>query len=142
MLELRKSYMELSRLETFDEKFRYLKLHGKVGIDTFGFDRWLNQVFYHSIEWKRFRRDIIIRDNGCDLGDPSRPIIGEKIIIHHINPLEVSDLEERRVEALLNPENAISTTDSTHKAIHYSDESILRRDPIERRPNDTIPWKL
>lgn len=143
MSEHQRSYKELSELRTFSERFQYLKIQGTVGVDTFGHDRYLNQIFYHDPDWRAFRRKIIIRDNGCDLGDPTRPILGEKIVIHHINPVTPDDIKNRRWEVLLNPDNAVCASDRTHKAIHYSDEKLLRQqDPIERKPNDTIPWKL
>lgn len=132
-------YSELITLPTFIERFRYLKLDGSVGMDTFGHDRWLNQVLYRSPEWKRFRNGIIIRDNGCDLGCEDRPIFG-KILIHHINPLTIEDVLNRDPK-IFDEENVISTILLTHNAIHYGDESILYQDPITRQPNDTCPWK-
>lgn len=140
MRQFERSYKELSRLSTFQEKYEYLRLQGKVGKETFGFDRYLNQALYSSVEWKRFRRHVIIRDNGCDLGDPDRPIIGDRIIIHHINPLTIDDLENR-TDAIFDLNNVICTSYNTHQAIHFSDESLLPHDPIERRPGDTCPWK-
>lgn len=140
MQQFQKSYKEMSRLGSFNEKYEYLRLHGKVGADTFGFDRYLNQALYSSQEWKRFRRSVILRDNGCDLGDPGRPILGDRIVIHHINPLKIEDLENRS-EALFDMNNVVCCSYQTHNAIHYGDKSLLASDPIERRPNDTIPWK-
>lgn len=140
MQQFRRSYKELSRLKSFEDRFAYLRLHGKVGSDTFGFDRYLNQALYSSTEWKRFRRQVIIRDNGCDLGDPGRPIKAERVIIHHINPLTVKDLEERS-PALFDMNNVICVSNQTHQAIHYGDENLLPKDPVERRPGDTCPWK-
>ena len=134
-----RTYSELITLSTFEERFRYLQLGGKVGEDTFGHDRYLNQMFYTSDEWRRIRRDVIVRDNGCDLGIQDREIHG-LIIIHHMNPITVEDIINRS-EFLLNPEYLISTVKNTHDAIHFSDERILITDPIERRPNDTCPWK-
>ena len=134
-----RTYSELITLPTFEERFRYLQLGGKVGEDTFGHDRYLNQMFYTSDEWRRIRRDVIIRDNGCDLGIQDREIHG-LIIIHHMNPITIEDIINRS-EFLLNPEYLISTVKNTHDAIHFSDERILITDPIERRPNDTCPWK-
>ena len=135
-----KSYSDLLTLPTFEERFRYLKLGGKVGEETFGFDRYLNQVFYSSAEWKRFRRDIIVRDLGCDLGIEDREI-GGIIILHHINPIALVDIHRRNLDVLLNPENVICTSHNTHNAIHYGDESLLTLAPIVRRPNDTCPWR-
>lgn len=134
-----RTYSELITLPTFEERFRYLQLGGKVGEDTFGHDRYLNQMFYTSDEWRRIRRDVIVRDNGCDLGIQDREIHG-LIIIHHMNPIAIEDIINRS-EFLLNPEYLISTVKNTHDAIHFSDERILIADPIERRPNDTCPWK-
>ena len=135
-----KSYSELITLPTFEERYHYLKLGGKVGEETFGFDRYLNQVFYSSAEWKRFRRDIIVRDLGCDLGIEDR-VIGGNIFIHHINPIILADVHRRNLEVLLNPENVICVSHNTHNAIHYGDESLLTLAPIARRPNDTCPWR-
>ena len=134
-----RTYSELITLPTFEERFRYLQLGEKVGEDTFGHDRYLNQMFYTSDEWRRIRRDVIVRDNGCDLGIQDREIHG-LIIIHHMNPITIEDIINRS-EFLLNPEYLISTVKNTHDAIHFSDERILITDPIERRPNDTCPWK-
>ena len=134
-----RTYSELITLPTFEERFRYLQLGGKVGEDTFGHDRYFNQMFYTSDEWRRIRRDVIVRDNGCDLGIQDREIHG-LIIIHHMNPITIEDIINRS-EFLLNPEYLISTVKNTHDAIHFSDERILITDPIERRPNDTCPWK-
>lgn len=134
-----RTYSELITLPTFEERFRYLQLGGKVGEDTFGHDRYLNQMFYTSDEWRRIRRDVIVRDNGCDLGIQDREIHG-LIIIHHMNPITIEDIINRS-EFLLNPEYLISTVKNTHDAMHFSDERILIADPIERRPNDTCPWK-
>lgn len=135
-----KTYSELITLPTFEERYQYLRLDGDVGQETFGFDRWLNQVFYNSTEYKRFRRDIVIRDMGCDLGVVDRRISG-LIILHHINPIDIDDILHRRVEVLMNPENAISTCLNTHNAIHYGDDSLLVKAPVERSRNDTCPWK-
>lgn len=135
-----KTYSELVTIPTFEERFRYLKLRGMVGQETFGFDRWINQVFYNSKEWKAFRRDMIIRDMGCDLGMQGREIYG-LIMIHHINPISLDDVLNRRIEALMNPENSICTSLTTHNAIHYGDESLLITVPTERTKNDTCPWR-
>lgn len=140
MQQFKRSYKELSRLKSFKEKFEYLRLQGQVGKDTFGFDRYLNQALYSSQEWKRFRRNVIIRDNGCDLGDSDREIQGDRIIIHHINPLTVEDLEKRN-PAIFDMDNVICVSYLTHQAIHYGDESLLPQEPNERTPGDTIPWK-
>lgn len=134
-----KTYTELVSIPTFEERFRYLELEGLVGRETFGFDRYLNQKFYRSPEWKRVRQEVIVRDNGCDLGIEDRPIFG-KIIIHHINPISIDDLTQNE-SWVLNPEFLISTCKKTHDAIHYSDESILFVEPIERKPNDTCLWR-
>ena len=134
-----KRYSELKRLKTFEERFDYLKLSGKVGQDTFGFDRAFNQMFYHSREWKRLRDYVIARDNGCDLGIEGREIY-TRPIIHHLNPITLADIQESS-EFLMNPEYLITTIHSTHNAIHYGDVSLLLKDPIIRTINDTCPWK-
>lgn len=134
-----KTYSEMITFPTFIERYRYLKLGDKVGEETFGFDRYLNQVFYTSKEWRDIRRHVILRDNGCDLGMPDREIAGA-ILIHHMNPITVEDIVKRS-EFLLDPEYLVCTVKNTHNAIHYGDEDILFTDPIERRPNDMCPWK-
>lgn len=134
-----KTYSELIQIPTFEERFEYLKLDGNVGEDTFGFDRWMNQIFYRSPEWKRIRDEVIIRDNGCDLAMPGHEIYG-RILIHHMNPISVDDIE-RRTDLLLNPEYLISTVHRTHNAIHYGDKNLLPQGLIVRTPNDTCPWK-
>jgi len=136
---MNRSYSELIKLKTFKERYEYLKLSGAVGEDTFGLERYLNQKFYGTPEWQSFRREIIIRDGGCDLGCEDREI-GSRIEIHHINPITPDDIRDH-APCLLDPENAICTSSWTHKAIHYGDISLLPQDPIERRPNDTCPWK-
>lgn len=135
-----KTYSEMILLPTYNERFRYLKLDGKVGADTFGLDRYLNQVFYRSAEWKRIRDMVIVRDNGCDLGISELPIYG-KVIIHHMNPLSVDDILNDDPEYMMNPEYLICVSHSTHNAIHYGDDSLLQ-EYIPRRANDTAPWKL
>lgn len=134
-----RTYSELSRLNTFEDRYQYLKLNGAVGEETFGFDRFINQNFYKSPEWKAVRDFVIVRDNGCDLGIEGYEIRG-KIFIHHINPILPKDIETRS-EFLLDPEYLISTTHSTHNAIHYGDESLLIKTPIGRSKNDTCPWR-
>lgn len=134
-----KTYSELITLPTFEERYAYLRLKGTVGEDTFGFDRYLNQKFYRSAEWKRIRDYVIVRDNGCDLGIEDRTIYG-KILIHHMNPITARDIQFA-TDALLNPEYLISVTHNTHNAIHYGDEGLLVTGPIIRTKNDTCPWK-
>lgn len=134
-----RTYSELKRIETFEGRYEYLKLFGKVGVETFGTDRYLNQILYHSQRWKRVRQKVIIRDNGCDLGVDGRDITYQ-IIIHHMNPITVDDILEER-DWIFDPEFLISTSVYTHKAIHFGDESLLPKLPIERRPFDTCPWK-
>ena len=134
-----KTYSELITIPTFEERYKYLQLKGSVGKDTFGYDRYLNQLFYQTIEWKRLRRDLIIRDCGCDLGVEGYEIHG-RIIIHHMNPITKEDLLDH-TDYLMNPEYLICTTHSTHNAIHYGDERLLITTPIERSKNDTCPWK-
>lgn len=134
-----KTYSELITLPTFEERFEYLKIGGKVGVDTFGFDRYLNQIFYRSDEWKSIRDEVIIRDNGCDLGIEGREIYS-RIIVHHMNPITKDDILNRS-DFLLNPEFLICTIKLTHDAIHYGDSSILLTEPVIRTKNDTCPWK-
>lgn len=134
-----RTYTELMQYDTFIERFRYLKLGGKVGEDTFGFDRYLNQQFYKSKEWRLLRDRIIIRDYGCDLAIPDREIF-DRIIIHHLNPITKEDIINQ-TEFLLNPEYMICTRKRTHDAIHYGDESLLFDGLVERTKNDTCPWR-
>ena len=134
-----KTYSELILLPTFEERFEYLRLDGRVGEDTFGFDRYLNQLFYRSYEWRKIRDYVIVRDNACDLGVEGYDIYG-KVLIHHMNPISARDIADR-TELLLNPEYLICVTHNTHNAIHYGDENLIIKAPIERRPNDTCPWK-
>lgn len=134
-----RTYSELILFPTFEERFEYLKLDSKVGEATFGFERYLNQNFYHSYEWKQIRRDVILRDNGCDLGVEGYDIFGP-IIVHHMNPVTSYDIVLATKE-LMNPEFLISTRLETHNALHFGDISLLNNRPIERRPGDTCPWK-
>lgn len=134
-----RTYSELITLPTFEERYRYLRLDGRVGQETFGFDRWLNQKFYKDPEWLRVRDFVIIRDNGCDLGIEGREI-HSRILIHHMNPITTEDIVKRS-KYLLDPEYLICTVKRTHDAIHYGDESLLILNPIERTKNDTCPWK-
>ena len=134
-----RTYSELITLPTFEERYRYLKLTGRVGDETFGFDRYLNQIFYRSQKWKSIRDHVIIRDNGCDLGMEGHEIHG-KIIIHHMNPITFKDIEKESA-LLLDPEYLICTIHNTHNAIHYGDENLLITTPIERSKNDTCPWR-
>ena len=138
MMSIR-TYSELILLPTFEERFQYLKLNGEVGKNTFGFDRYLNQNFYRSAAWKRIRDQVIIRDNGCDLGINDR-MIGNKILIHHMNPISSDDILNL-TSILLNPEYLICVSHNTHNAIHYGDEDLLVKEPIIRYRNDTCPWK-
>ena len=134
-----RTYSELIRLTTFNERFRYLQLKGHVGMETFGIDRYINQRFYKSVEWKRVRDFVIVRDNGYDLGIDGHKIHG-RIIIHHMNPMSMNDIKYS-MDSLLEPEFLITTIHSTHNAIHYGDEKLLVIGPIERSRNDTCPWK-
>lgn len=134
-----KTYSELITLPTFLERYRYLKIGGAVGRETFGRDRYLNQILYQSDEWRNFRIPIIIRDNGNDLGCDGYEIHGP-ILIHHINPITVEDVL-RRDPKVFDPENVISTVLNTHNAIHYGDETLLITGPITRTKNDTCPWR-
>lgn len=134
-----KTYSQLILLPTFIERYRYLKLDGVVGEETFGFDRYLNQVFYKSSEWRAIRDFVIVRDNGCDLAIEDR-MIGNRILVHHMNPIQVEDIKKRS-EYLLNPEYLICVSKNTHDAIHYGDSDLLITEPIERCKNDTCPWR-
>lgn len=139
-MDIIRCYSELSQLKTFFERYEYLKLDGQVGIETFGFNRYLNQAFYQSNAWKEARRIVIERDLGCDLGIPGREI-HRHIVIHHMNPISEEDIFNRNPD-IYNPEFLISCLDLTHRAIHYSDESLLYHEPIVRSANDTCPWRL
>lgn len=132
-------YRDLIQIPTFEERFEYLKLFGKVGEETFGFDRYFNQRFYKSREWKDVRDYVITRDFGCDLAVQDRKIVGEKIFIHHMNPISLRDIKDA-TDYLLNPEYLITTTKLTHDAIHYGDSSLLPQEPIVRKAGDTILW--
>ena len=133
-----RTYTELIQIPTFEERYRYLKLSGSVSKETFGFDRYINQQFYHSYEWKRIRNDIIARDMGCDLAVYGREICG-RIFIHHMNPIKADDISKKS-DLIINPEYLVCVSKLTHDAIHFSDDSILYHDPVERKPNDTCPW--
>ena len=139
MKNLIRTYSELITIPTFEERFEYLKLNGSVGLETFGHDRYLNQILYNSPEWRRFRPEIIVRDNGCDLACEGYEIFG-KILIHHINPITAQDILNRNPK-VFDPENVITTVHNTHNAIHYGDENLLITAPIERSRNDTCPWR-
>ena len=134
-----RTYSELSKLKTFKERFEYLKLDGLIGEETFGWDRYLNQVFYKSPEWRSTRDKIIVRDNGRDLGVEGYDIFG-KIIIHHMNPMSLGDIANRNPD-IFNPEYLICVSHETHNAIHYGDTNQLNLGPIERTVNDTCPWR-
>ena len=134
-----RTYSELITLPTFEDRYRYLQLNGAVGKDTFGFDRYINQQFYRSKEWQRIRDEVIIRDNACDLGMEGYEIHG-RIYVHHMNPIMVRDIQSNS-DYLMNPEFLICTTHRTHNAIHYGDENLLAKAPIERTKNDTCPWR-
>lgn len=134
-----RSYTELCQFLTFHERFNYLRLDGQVGSQTFGFDRYLNQQMYHSSEWRHVRDEVTVRDLGCDLGDPNHPI-GGQIIIHHMNPITATQIEHSD-PIIFDPEYLITTCLKTHNAIHYGDENLLSKAPIDRRPYDTSPWR-
>lgn len=137
-MSISRSYSELRRLQTFDERFEYLKLGGQVGHETFGFDRYLNQQFYQSREWKIARRDVISRDMGCDLGIPGYEI-HVKILIHHMNPMTADDIVHGE-DWIFDPEFLIVTSPRTHNAIHYGDDRLLPKVVAERSPHDTRLW--
>ena len=135
-----RTYSDLKKLETFEERYKYLRLDGSVGAETFGFDRYVNQKFYKSEEWKSIRHQVIVRDGACDLGIHSEEIYG-KVLVHHMNPLKIDDIKNT-TDYLLNPEYLITVSMDTHNAIHYgSDNYSDKYNIIERRPNDTSPWK-
>ena len=137
--KMNRCYSDLIKLKTFEERYEYLKFSSKIGEATFGYERYLNQMFYGSPEWKAFRRDVIIRDNGMDLGLEGYDIT-DRIEVHHINPI-TPEMIERNDPKLMDMDNVICTSSRTHKAIHYGDKSLLPKDPIERKPNDTCPWR-
>lgn len=140
MTETIRTYSELSKIDDFVERFNYLSLKGTVAEETFGFDRYLNQRFYRSTEWRRLRNQIIVRDNGCDLGFVGHDIY-DHIIIHHMNPLRLNDIVNS-TDFLLNPEYLVCVSRQTHNAIHYGDESLIAPfELVERKPNDTCPWR-
>lgn len=136
---LTRSYNELSRLPSFEDRFDYLNLSGKVADPTFGYDRIFNQYFYHSSEWRRTRNGIILRDNGCDLGMPGYEI-HDRIYIHHINPITLEDVEEMS-DRLFDPDNLVCVSFDTHNAIHFGTKRTAPKIPIERVPGDTCPWR-
>lgn len=133
-----KRYSELIRFPTFEERYEYLRLYGTVGYDTFGFDRYINQGFYTSKEWKSARQEVLIRDNGCDLGVPGYEISGSALV-HHLNPMVASDISHGD-DWIIDPEFLITTTQLTHNAIHYGDASLLKKPFIPRSPGDTRLW--
>jgi hypothetical protein len=133
-----KTYAELLQYHSFEDRYNYLRLRSSVGRSTFGFDRYLNQRFYTSAEWRHVRNYVIARDNGCDLGVEDHAIL-DRIYIHHMNPMTVEDIEQGN-EDILNPELLISVSHTTHNAIHFGDENLLRKPLVERRPGDTKLW--
>lgn len=140
-MKIIRTYSELITLPTFEERFEYLRLDGRIGDQTFGFDRYLNQLFYKDKEWLSIRDEVIVRDQGCDLGIEEYELSkGQRILIHHMNPLTKEDIV-RRTKFLLDPEYLITTCHRTHTAIHYGDENLLPSKPIIRTKNDTCPWR-
>lgn len=135
----RKTYSELITMDNFLDRYEYLRIGGTVGESTFGSNRYLNQILYRSYDWKKFRREMIIRDNGCDLAHPDYEI-GGIIILHHINPITIDDVKNRRY-CVFDPENVVCVSHRTHEAIHYGDDTLLMKGPVVRRPGDTIPWR-
>lgn len=133
-----KTYSELIQFSSFKDRFEYLKLNGSVGAETFGYDRYLNQALYRSYEWRKFRRDIIARDRGCDLGVDGFDI-KSRLIVHHINPITLEQIENRD-PMIFDPNNVVCVSHNTHEAIHYGDESLLPKDPITRFSGDTKLW--
>ena len=139
MVNIVRTYEELITYKTFEERYDYLRLIGKVGAETFGYDRYINQMFYRSKEWKRIRDIVILRDNGLDLGVEGYEI-RDKMLIHHMNPISVDDIKYTS-DYLMNPRYLITVSFNTHQAIHYGNRFNLITNPVERRPNDTSPWK-
>ena len=137
--EMMKTYSDLMKLSTFEDSYKYLKLGGIVGKETFGTQRYLNQKFYTSDEWKRIRNHVILRDNGCDLAVPGRELY-QRIYIHHLNPITPDDILQHS-DCVIDPEFLICCSYNTHQAIHYGDESLLFFDLVERKPFDTCPWR-
>lgn len=137
--QMKKTYNECIKLPTFDERFAYLQLHGLVGEETFGYSRYLNQMLYQSSEWKQLRQHVIMRDKGCDLAMDGYEVCG-KILIHHINPISLKDIEERDPK-VFDLNNLITVSFMTHQAIHYGSKDLLLLDPVERKPNDQCPWR-
>lgn len=135
----RKTYRELISMDDYLDRYEYLRIGGVVGESTFGSNRYLNQILYRSYDWKKFRREMIIRDNGCDLAHPDYEI-GGIIILHHINPITIDDVKNRR-RCVFDPENVVCVSHRTHEAIHYGDDTLLMKGPVVRRPGDTIPWR-
>ena len=135
----RKTYRELIAMDDFLDRYEYLRIGGTVGESTFGSNRYLNQILYRSYDWKKFRREMIIRDNGCDLAHPDYEISGI-IVLHHINPITIDDVKNRR-RCVFDPENVVCVSHRTHEAIHYGDDTLLMKGPVVRRPGDTIPWR-
>ena len=138
-MTMNRSFSELKKIRTFEERYQYLRLRGTVGQSTFGYDRYINQLFYNSKRWLKTRDSIILRDKGCDLGIEGYEL-NSRIIIHHMNPITIEDIEQD-LDVIYDPEFLISTSSDTHRAIHYSDSSLLQKTPIKRIYNDTCPWK-
>lgn len=139
MIQMIRTYSEAIRINDFKERYKYLQLFGEVGVDTFGYDRYLNQMFYHDSAWRAIRDKVIVRDNGCDLADENRPIFSG-LIVHHINPITKQDVLDRSPR-LFDLDNLICVSPITHRAIHYGDERSIISEPTIRRPNDTCPWR-
>lgn len=137
---MHKSYSELKKLRTIRERYEYCRIGGTIGEDTFGYERKLNQMLYTSRKWRDLRNQIILRDNGCDLGVAGYDV-RDKIIIHHLNPITLKDVLEMS-DCIFDPDNLICVSSRTHNAIHFGDENLLPPEPVERFPNDTCPWKL
>lgn len=134
-----RNYNELVKLKTFEERYHYLKLNGIIGKETFGYDRYFNQKFYNSYIWRKVRREVIIRDNACDLGILDRDLPSRGIFVHHMNPIVLKDILDRE-DIILNPEYLITVSERTHNAIHYGDESLLELDITDRKKGDTKLW--
>jgi hypothetical protein len=133
-----RTYTELRRIDSFEERFKYLAVHSSIGIPTFGFERWLNQAFYTSVAWRTCRHQVITRDQGRDLGVEGYEVY-DKVIVHHMNPVTIKQVEERD-PSIFDPEFLISVSHNTHNAVHYGSANLLAKPLVERRPNDTKLW--
>ena len=136
-----KSYHEMMELDSYEDRFEYLKLNGAVGNSTFGSHRYLNQLLYKMPQWRSVRNHVIVRDSGCDLAHPDYQIMAQPAYVHHINPITIEDIQNGN-PLVFDPDNLVTTIFQTHQAIHYGDQNLIQKLPVERKPNDTCPWKV